>query len=71
MSLVVIGVVIGFSVALLVGRVLRGMLYRVGGSDPISLAAAALVLGGVALVACYLPARWASRVDPLMALRQA
>lgn len=71
MSLVVIGVVFGFSAALLVGRVLSRMLYGVGASEPVSLAAAAFVLGGVAWVACYLPARRASRVDPLVALRQA
>jgi predicted permease len=71
MSLVLMGVTIGFAAALLVGRALRGILFGVGASDPISLAAAAFVLGGVALVACYLPARRAARVDPLVALRQA
>ena len=71
MSLVVIGVVIGSAAALLVGRVLSRMLYGVGAADPISLAGAACVLSGVALLACYLPARWATRVDPLVALREA
>jgi predicted permease len=71
MSLVLIGVAIGFGAALLVGRALSGILFGVGASDPLSLAAAAVVLGGVALVACYLPARWATRLDPLVALRQA
>jgi predicted permease len=71
MSLVVIGVAIGFAAALLVGRVLSRMLYGVEGADPVSLAGAAFVLGAVALVACYLPARRATRVDPLAALRQA
>jgi putative ABC transport system permease protein len=70
MSLVLIGMAVGFAAALLVGRALSAILFGVGPSDPISLAAAALVLGGVALVACYLPARWATRVDPLVALRQ-
>jgi len=71
MSLVLIGMTIGFAAALLVGRALSGILFGVGASDPVSLVAAAFVLGSVALVACYLPARWATRVDPLVALRQA
>ena len=71
MSLVVIGMAIGFGAALLVGRFLSRMLFGVGASDPVSLIGAASVLGVVALVACYLPARWATRVDPLVALRQA
>jgi ABC-type antimicrobial peptide transport system permease subunit len=64
------GMAIGFAAALLVGRTLSGILFGVGASDPVSLGAAAVVLGGVAFVACYLPARWATRVDPLVALRQ-
>ena len=70
MSLVLAGVLIGFVAALLVGRVLSKMLYGVSASDPVSVAAAALVLLAVALLACYLPARRASRVDPLVALRE-
>jgi putative ABC transport system permease protein len=69
MTLVSIGVAIGFLAALLVSRVLSGMLYGVGATDPVSLLAAASALGVVALLACYVPARWATRVDPLVALR--
>jgi predicted permease len=69
MSLVLTGVLIGFAAALLVGRLLSRMLYGVGASDPISVAGAAAILLAVALVACYFPARCASRVDPLVALR--
>lgn len=71
MSLVAVGVLIGFAAALLVGRLLSRMLYGVSASDPLSLAGAAVMLMGVALLACYLPARWATRVDPLVALREA
>jgi predicted permease len=70
MSLVLMGVLIGFAAALLAGRLLGRMLYGIRASDPTSVAGAALVLIAVALLACYLPARWASRVDPLVALRE-
>jgi len=56
--------------ALVTGRLLSRMLYGVSSSDPISVLGAALVLSAVGLLACYLPARWASRVDPLVALRE-
>jgi ABC-type antimicrobial peptide transport system permease subunit len=71
MTLVSIGMAIGLLAALLVGSILSGMLYGVGAADPVSFLAAIVVLGGVALLACYVPARWATRVDPLVALRQA
>jgi ABC-type antimicrobial peptide transport system permease subunit len=71
MSLVVTGVLIGFVAALGVGQLLSRMLFGIGASDPLSVAGAALILSGVALLACYLPARWATRVDPLQALREA
>jgi predicted permease len=70
MSMVAAGLLIGLAAALAVGRLLSGMLFGVGAADPASLATAALVLSAVALLACYLPARWATRVDPLEALRQ-
>jgi ABC-type lipoprotein release transport system permease subunit len=56
--------------ALAVGRLLSRMLFGIGASDPLSVAGAALILSAVALLACYLPARWATRVDPLEALRE-
>ena len=70
MSLVLMGVLIGFATALLVGRLVGSMLYGIGASDPISVAGAALILLTVALLACYLPGGWASRVDPLVTLRE-
>jgi putative ABC transport system permease protein len=50
-------------------RSLRGMLYGVGPVDPFTLGAAALLLSVIALVACYVPARRATRVNPMAALR--
>lgn len=70
MSLVLVGVVIGLFAAVVVGRLISRMLYGVSAGDPISIAGAAGVLLLVALLACYLPARRASRVDPLVALRE-
>lgn len=71
MSLVLMGVAIGFAVSLLAGRLLSRMLYGVAVGDPLSVTGAAVLLSAVALLACYLPARGASRVDPLRALHQA
>jgi predicted permease len=71
MALVLTGGAAGVVLALLVGHALSRFLYGVSGTDPLSLGGASLVLLVVALVACYLPARSASRVDPLVALRGA
>jgi putative ABC transport system permease protein len=70
MTLVISGVTLGLILSFLLGRALSKFLYGVGGSDPASLAGASLVLLTVAMVACYLPARRASRVDPLVALHE-
>ncbi len=69
-SLVLTGLSIGLAASMFLDRLLSRMLYGVSASDPASILGAALILVGVALVACYLPARWASRVDPLVALRE-
>jgi putative ABC transport system permease protein len=71
MAVVLGGVALGVGVAFLLGRALSRYLYGVSGSDLLSIGSASLVLLAVALVACYLPARSASRVDPLVALREA
>ena len=71
MTVVGSGVVVGMTLSLLLGRVLSRFLYGVSGSDLLSLGGASLALLAVAFVACYLPARSASRVDPLVALREA
>jgi putative ABC transport system permease protein len=69
MALVGAGALLGLAGALAAGRLLRGFLYRVSPSDPLTLAATTGVLAAVALVACYLPARRAGRVDPLESIR--
>jgi len=69
MILVTIGIAIGIAAALGLTRVLNTLLFGVGSTDPPTFAAVALVLAVVALVACYLPARRASRIDPVAALR--
>jgi predicted permease len=70
MTLVFTGILIGFAGSLLAGRLLTRMLYGVSSNDPLSIATAATVLFAVGLIACYIPARWASRVDPSVALRE-
>lgn len=63
------GVVAGIAGAALLTRALRGVLYGVTAADPVSFALAAAALTGVALLAAWLPARRAARVDPAVALR--
>jgi putative ABC transport system permease protein len=66
---VVIGVVLGLAIALVASRALVSMLYGVQRWDPLTFAGTALLLGVVALLATWLPARRATRVDPIVALR--
>ena len=67
--LLALGTVIGVIGALASGRLLAGVLYGVGPADPFALAVAVSVLGVVAMAAAMGPARHATRVDPMVALR--
>jgi putative ABC transport system permease protein len=69
LKLAFVGVVIGVTAALFLGRFLESLLYEVEPRDPMTLAVIAVLLVGVALAASYFPARRASRIDPFRALR--
>jgi len=69
MTLTVLGLAIGLPVAFALARALAALLFGVEAADPFSFIGLPLLLAGVAAVACYLPARRASRLDPLKALR--
>ena len=67
--LAAVGIAIGIAASVLLGRSIGSLLYGVTAADPATFAAMLLVLGFVAALAGYLPARRASRIDPLVALR--
>jgi ABC-type antimicrobial peptide transport system permease subunit len=68
--LVIVGLAIGIPSALLAARFISSQLFGLGAGDPRTFIAAAVVLIGVAIAAGYVPARRASRVNPLTALRE-
>jgi putative ABC transport system permease protein len=69
MALALIGVGLGLAGALLLTHLLQRLLFEVGPTDPLTFVGVALVLGMAAIGACYIPARRAARVDPMVALR--
>jgi predicted permease len=69
MKLAMTGILIGLACALALAKVLRTLLYDVKPTDPFTFAAVSLLLAGVALLACWIPARRAAKLNPMEALR--
>ncbi len=69
MALALVGMALGLLGALALTRLFEGLLFEVGPTDALTFVGVAAVLGAAALVACYVPARRAARVDPIIALR--
>jgi macrolide transport system ATP-binding/permease protein len=67
-NMVTLGVVVGLLASLGVSRLMANMLFGVNSYDPLTLVTVAVILSTVALAACYIPARRAARVDPMVAL---
>jgi putative ABC transport system permease protein len=69
MALALVGAALGVTAALFLGQAISTLLFGISGRDPLTLAGVTAALSAVALIACYVPARRATRVDPLVALR--
>ena len=69
MRLVGLSLALGLVASLVLGRLIAGLLYQVRPADPLTFLGIGVLLASVAILACYLPARRATRVDPALALR--
>jgi putative ABC transport system permease protein len=69
MNMTLAGTGVGLAAALAIVRVMSGLLYGISAADPATFIVIPVLLLAVALAACYIPARRATRVDPMIALR--
>jgi ABC-type antimicrobial peptide transport system permease subunit len=69
MKLAFIGVALGLLGSFVLTRLMKSLLFEVGPTDPLTFSVVPLLLAMVSLTACYIPARRATKVDPLIALR--